>query len=37
MEYAGSKLNHNKMNYSNFSNTKADPSKLFFENLSKIS
>ncbi len=37
MKSIGSKLNHNKMNYSNFSNIKPDPSKLFFENLSKIS
>ena len=37
MNLIGAKLNHNKMNYSNFSNTKPDPSKLFFENLSKIS
>ena len=36
-KFIGSALNHSKMNYSNFSYTKPDPSKLFFENLSKIS
>jgi hypothetical protein len=37
MNFIGSALNHSKKNYSNFSYTKPDPSKLFFENLSKIS